>query len=82
MLLIASTAPLNNKILIQTVLVLELVRGIFMDVYWLSRGYYDSAPYIIWIVIHLVIIVSGWRLLQKAEASSDAAPAKSSWQPG
>lgn len=81
MLLLGSASPLPNKILVQTVVLLEVVRTL-LDAYWISRGYYDTAPYIIWIVIHLAIILSGWRLLQQAKGSPDMEAAESSWQPG
>lgn len=81
MLLIGSAVPLQNKILVQTVLLLELVRGIFVDVYWIGRGYYVAAPYIIWIVLHLAIIVSGWYFLRQADTRSEVAIEASSWQP-
>lgn len=44
MLLIGSGAPLRNAILVKTVLLLELTRGILMDLYWLSRGYHAGPP--------------------------------------
>lgn len=66
MLLIAAAQPRRNVILVQLVLLLELSR-IAMDLFWISRGYYDAAPYAGWIVIHLLIIVSGRRLLQQPE---------------
>ena len=80
MLFIASAAPVQNKILAQTVLLLELVRGILMDLYWLSRGYYDPVPYIAWIIIHLAIILSGWYLLRQTESFSRTKSTESSWQ--
>jgi hypothetical protein len=67
MLIVGSAAPLRSKILVQTVLLLELIRGILLDVYWIGRGYYVNFHYVAWIVIHLVIIVSGWRAVQRAE---------------
>lgn len=67
MLIVGSGEPLRGKILVQTVLLLELIRGILLDVYWISRGYYVNFHYAAWIVIHLIIIVSGWRALQQAE---------------
>lgn len=79
MLLFASTTPLQNRILVQTVLVLEFVRGIVMDVYWLSRGYYAPTPYVAWIMIHLATILSGWILLRQAEHNHETRRAASSW---
>lgn len=81
MLLVASAAPLHNKILVQMVLLLELVR-IILDLFWIGRGYYGVAPYTIWIVFHAAIILSGWRLLRQAETSSDRHGTESLLQPG
>lgn len=80
MLLVASAAPLHNKIVVQMVLLLELVR-ILLDLFWIGRGYYDVAPYVIWIAFHAVIILSGRRLLRQAETSSVMDPAESPLQP-
>lgn len=79
-LLVASATPLRNKILVKMVLLLELVR-ILLDLFWISRGYYDFAPYIIWIVFHLAIVLSGWRLLRRTETSSDRDGAESLLRP-
>jgi hypothetical protein len=68
MLIAGSVNPLGNKILVQTVLILELTRGILVDIYWIGRGYSESIFYIGWIVIHLVIIVTGWYALRRAES--------------
>lgn len=81
MLLLASAAPLRNKILVQMVLLLELVR-ILLDLFWIGRGYYDVAPYIIWIVFHTAIILSGWRFLRQAQTASARDAAGSLLQAG
>lgn len=70
MLLVASRTPLRNQILVQTVLLLELVRGIAQDVYWLTRGYYDDVFYVAFVVVHAIIIITGWLFLQQATAES------------
>lgn len=74
MLLIGSGAPLRNAILVKTVLLLELTRGILMDLYWLSRGNYAVTPCMIWIVIHLAIILRGWYLWRQAETETGSEP--------
>ena len=61
-LLIASRKPERAKVLILTVIGLELVRGIGADLYKIIRGYELSAE-IIWIVIHSVIVLTGLRFL-------------------
>lgn len=76
LLMVASRNPLQNKILVITVIVLELVRGILMDAYWLTRGIYTSAPYLIWIIIHLVILLSGFVLLRRAQRETRTSQAQ------
>jgi hypothetical protein len=68
MLIAGSASPLRNKLLVQTVLFLELTRGVLTDFYWITRGYSENVVYIGWIVIHLVIIVTGWYALRRAES--------------
>lgn len=79
MLLVASRAPWRNRILVYAVLLLELVRGIVLDVFFIARGYYANEFMVAWIVIHSVIIVAGWISLRQAEAegaaATDAVPA-------
>lgn len=67
MLLIAARNPLQNKILVITVLVLELTRGIFIDAYWLTRDIYPQVIYVVFIAVHLVILVSGYVFLHQAK---------------
>jgi hypothetical protein len=57
-LLYFSRDPARHIALVWTVIGLEIVRGIFDDLYLLARGY-DVAIYSGWIVIHLIIIVTG-----------------------
>ena len=61
-LLVTSRKPDRAKVLIWTVLGLELVRGIGTDVYKIIRGYELSGE-LIWIAIHSVIIFTGLRFL-------------------
>lgn len=60
--MIASRKPDRAKALIWTVIGLELVRGIGIDVYKIIRGYEFSAE-LIWIVIHSIIILTGVHFL-------------------
>ncbi|MEX0761308.1 MAG: BphX family protein [Dehalococcoidia bacterium] len=55
-----------------TVLVLELVRGIVHDVYLLGRDY-DPVIYGGWIMIHLVIIITGVFSVRQARRPSSPA---------
>ncbi|MCF7803867.1 MAG: BphX family protein [Candidatus Marinimicrobia bacterium] len=57
-LLIASRIPGQARVLVWTVLGLELVRGIIDDIYMIARGY-EVTIYVGWIVIHAVIIITG-----------------------
>jgi hypothetical protein len=59
MLILASRNPLQNMVLVQTVLLLELLRGVVQDLYWLTRGYYDNAFYVGFIIVHLIVIITG-----------------------
>lgn len=62
----ASSNPFQNRILVWTVLGLELVRGIIDDIYMLIRGY-QVAFYVGWIVLHTLIILTGYWALRKAD---------------
>ncbi len=53
-----SRDPLRALPFVRVVLALELVRGVADDLYLLARGQ-DPAVYLGWIVIHLVIVVTG-----------------------
>lgn len=68
---VASAKPYQNRILLWTVLGLELVRGIVDDIYMLARGY-ETAFYVGWIVIHSLIIASGLWTLRRATAEAPA----------
>lgn len=72
MLLIASRAPVKNKILVQTVLALELLRGVAIDLYWVAKGDYVEGFYIGFAIVHAVIIVTGWLFLRRAVAEGEA----------
>lgn len=65
-LLIAARNPARHLALVWTVLALEVVRGIADDVYMLARGY-EVAFYVIWIVLHAVIVVTGLLALRRAQ---------------
>lgn len=71
MLIVAAKMPLRNKILVQTVLWLEIIRGVAIDVYWLTRGFYTNGFYIGFIVVHLIIIISGFIFLRQAEKENE-----------
>lgn len=61
-----SKNPLQNKGVIWLVILAEIFRGIVCDALWIGRGY-DAGSYIPFIVIHAIIIVTGWRFLRGAE---------------
>ena len=65
-LMIAARNPARHLSLVWTVLALEVVRGIADDVYLLARGY-QMAPYLIWIVLHAVIVATGLWALRRAQ---------------
>jgi len=57
-LVIASRTPEHAKLLVWTIIGIELARGIANDIYMIARGY-DLKVYVIWIVIHTVVILTG-----------------------
>ncbi|MBI3165898.1 MAG: BphX family protein [Chloroflexi bacterium] len=67
MALVASRAPVQNRIMAWTLIWAEVFRGVVGDVVWITRGY-DVASYAIFIVIHLVIIVTGVMFARQAQA--------------
>jgi hypothetical protein len=83
-LLYFSRNPIQNTALVWTVLGLEVIRGVVDDMYLLARGY-EPGIYVGWIVIHLIIIVTGVLALRAAHSAKsrkgdagDARPAGSS----
>ncbi|HNB51470.1 MAG TPA: BphX family protein [Anaerolineales bacterium] len=64
MLLYASHDPAKSRILVLTILWAEVFRGIVADAIWITRGYAVSS-YIGFIVIHLIIIVTGVLFLRQ-----------------
>ncbi len=58
MMLYASRDPARSGILVLTVVMAEVFRGVVADVIWISRGY-SAASYIPFIIVHLIIIVTG-----------------------
>jgi hypothetical protein len=57
--------PMRHLGIAWLVIALEAVRGIADDLYLIARGY-DTAIYAGWIVIHLVIIVTGVIAIRRA----------------
>ena len=61
-----------------TVLAIEVTRGILNDVYMIARGI-EVPGYVVWIVIHSVVILTGVRSLRAAghvdPGASDSGPA-------
>ena len=68
-LLIASRVPDQAKVLVWTVIGIELARGIVDDIYMIARGY-DLKVTITWIVIHTVIIVTGLLALKSSRSAA------------
>ena len=64
-LILGSRAPERARPLVWLVLALELFRGIVHDLHMIGRGY-DPPPFIVWVVIHLVIIATGYWALQRS----------------
>ena len=64
-LILGSRAPERARPLVWLVLALELFRGIAHDLHMIGRGY-DPPPFIVWVVIHLVIITTGYWALRSS----------------
>lgn len=65
MLLVATRYLDQARLLVWTVIGVELVRGIVDDVYMIARGY-EPAGFVGWIVIHSIIILTGYYALRRA----------------
>lgn len=63
-LLIASRNPLEARLLIWTVVGIEIARGIVADIYMIVRGN-NLTVCLVWILIHSVVIVTGLALLRR-----------------
>jgi hypothetical protein len=57
-LLLASRMAAQAKALVWTVIGIEFFKGPVCDIYMIMQGY-EPATFIIWIVIHTIIIVTG-----------------------
>ena len=64
-LLIASRTPNEAMLLVWAIIGIELARGIVDDIYMISRGY-DLTTYLVWIVVHTLVIVTGLLVLRGA----------------
>ncbi len=65
-LLIFSRKPDQAKALVWTVIGIELVKGPVYDIYMIAREY-ELTAFVIWIVIHTVIIVTGLYSLRRSD---------------
>lgn len=72
MMLYASRHPGHNRILVMTVILIEVVSGVIADAIWIARGH-PPVIYIPFIVVHLIIIGTGVALLRRE--SSEQSPA-------
>lgn len=65
--LVASKAPIENRIMAWVIIGAELFRGVVGDVIWIGRGY-SAATYIPFAVLHLTIALTGIMFLRQAKA--------------
>lgn len=72
MALVASRAPLQNRIMAWVIIWAEVFRGIVADAIWIMRGY-SASNYIIFIVIHLLIVATGVLFLRQADGQATTA---------
>jgi len=71
LLFYASRKPLKNMAIVWLIIALEIVRGIFHDIYMVARGYAVSI-YIGFIVLHLIIIITAIVFVRQAKAEIQA----------
>ena len=60
-------ASAQNRILVLTISVLELIRGAGGDLLWMSRGW-PTANYIPFMIVHLVIAGTGFYFLRREQS--------------
>lgn len=67
MSLVAARDPAQNRIMAWVIILAEIFRGIVADAIWIARGY-DAGSYIGFIVVHLIIVLTGFVFLRQAKA--------------
>lgn len=65
----ASRNPGKNISVVWFAVLLEFLHGVVGDLYWITRGY-DAVSYAVFIVIHLIIIVTGVMFARQAQAQA------------
>lgn len=63
-MLYAAQKPVQNKVLVITVAILELIRGAGGDLLWMSRGW-PTENYIPFMILHIVIALTGLMFVQQ-----------------
>ena len=71
MALVASRQAAKSRILAWTIIWAEVFRGIVADAIWIARGY-SAASYVVFIVIHLVIVITGVLFLRQSQAEASS----------
>lgn len=64
---VASRDPMKNQIMAWVIIWAEVFRGIVADAIWITRGYAVSS-YAVFIVIHIIIIVTGFLFIHQMQA--------------
>ena len=72
-LLIAARRPALAQGVTWTVLAIEITRGILNDVYMIARGI-EVPGYVVWILVHSVVILTGLRALRAARVERTVVP--------
>lgn len=71
MMLYASRRPAGNRLLVMTVILIEVFSGVIADAIWIARGH-PAVIYIPFMAVHLIIIGSGITFL--GGESADQSP--------
>lgn len=69
-LLLASRVPETARILVWLIIGIEIGRGLIADSYMISRGH-PLPTLLIWLVLHSIVILTGWMALQKSKTETD-----------
>jgi hypothetical protein len=72
-----SRDPLRHIALIWVVIAMEALRGIVFDLYLIAQGYENVVVYVAWIIVHLVIIVTGVHSIRYSRADESRVEAAS-----
>lgn len=66
LLLVAAREPVRNRLFVWLAIAHEAVAGILDDIWFITRDYTEPGFLYGWIVLHVIVIVTGLRVLRRA----------------